>query len=207
MTQVDLNQQANRRETILFGLIILVLLVLFLRMVYGPQAARLDEAKTKYQSLTFEKDALEKFSHATPVISRRDTLTRRGIKMKILYGEVTSVYQDVTSLLDALTAPSFLSGVTIKKLSYQPEVLDKGFGRTDFSMDLLGSFPDVIQYLDRLEQFPALFNLESLSFKTAEGQSRELQINLQGRVYKMGVSSSETQPIHIEGAGRSGGAS
>ncbi len=195
MTKIDLNQQANRRETILFSLIILVALVLFSRVVYSPQAARLNEAKTQYQSLAFEKDALEKFSHATPVISKRDTLTRRGIKMKILYGEVISVYQDVTSLLDALTEHTFLSGVTIQKLSYQPEVLDKGFGRTDFSMDLLGSFPEVIQYLDRLEQFPALFNLEGLSFKTAEGQSQELQINLQGRVYKMGVSSPETQVL------------
>lgn len=185
MTQLDLDQVANRREQALFALVALVMIVLFFRVFYSQQSKKMEVANKKIEALLMEKDALIKFSAATPSLQRGETLSRKkGIKMKILYGEVKGFTQDITTLLAQLTEPVFLERVVVEKMSFQPGVAAQGYIKTDFSINILGSFLDLIQYLERLEQFPALFRLESVNLQSAEGQPQELRAEIQGRFFQ-----------------------
>lgn len=105
--------------------------------------------------------------------------------MKILSGEVTATSHTVNDLLGHLSEPSFLGGMEIQKMSFLPESREKGYRQTDFTINLSGNFPDMVRYLERLEQFPALFYLETVNLTAAEGQPQELNIELTGRFFDL----------------------
>lgn len=202
MTGVDLDQVANRREQILFALVALVLIVLFFRVFYAQQSRKINEADKKLQALSMEKNALIKFAASTPSLQKSETLSRKkGIKMKILFGEVKDVYQEVTTLLAQLTEPGFLGRIKVQKMSFEPDVSEKGYRKTDFSLNILGSYLDVVQYLERLEQFPALFRLESVNLQSAEGHPQELLAEVRGRFFRLDPTASSVTLTQASPAG------
>jgi len=202
MTGVDLDQVANRREQILFALVALVLIVLFFRVFYAQQSRKINEADKKLQALSMEKNALIKFAASTPSLQKSETLSRKkGIKMKILFGEVKDVYQEVTTLLAQLTEPGFLGRIKVQKMSFEPDVSEKGYRKTDFSLNILGSYLDVVQYLERLEQFPALFRLESVNLQSAEGHPQELMAEVRGRFFRLDPTASSVTLTQASPAG------
>jgi Tfp pilus assembly protein PilO len=189
MIAFDLDQVANRREQLLFGLILLAFLVFFFRFLSLPQSVKIEAAKSQKEALHSEKEALTSFLASTPSLQKGETLSRKkGIKMKILFDEVKGVYQDAITLLAQLTDPLFLGGINVEKMNFQPTVADRGFSKTDFSITVLGSFVDVIQYLERLEQFPALFSLEQISLRSTEMQPQVLETEIQGRFFQLGTT-------------------
>ncbi len=184
MTKVDINLPANKREQLLFAVVLVFFVFVFFRVVHGPQAGRLENVKRQVSSLRFEKEALMKLS--LPSAEKLHSLSRRkGVKMKILAGDITPVYRDVSMLLTRLTEPSLLGGLSIQDLNHQPPVKEKGYDRTDFKMKARGSFTDVLRYVEKMEEFPALFSLESLNVQVVEGQPQEVDSEIVGRFFRM----------------------
>lgn len=200
MTRVDLGQEATRREQILFGVVVLVLIVLFFRIFYGGQAKKQDLSQGRLNALKAEKEALVKFSAFTPMIERGATLSRKkGIKVKILTGEIRSDYGEMSVLLQEVTEPGFLGGVKVENLSYLPPMPDQGYTKSDFTINVRGSFMEVLRYLERLEQFPALFEVSGVSFKVAEGQPQDVQAEILGRFFRLGTESPAGMVLPGEG--------
>ena len=193
MTRINLDQPATSREQILFAVVALVLLILFFRVFAGDQARRIDLLKGRSGALSLEKDALIKFSSFTPTLQKGAALSqKKGIKLRILTGELKPIASDISSLLRELTKPEFLGSVTIENLSYLPMTSDQGYLKTDFRLNAHGSFVDVLKYLERLEQFPALFNVHNLSLTAVEAQSQDVQAEIFGRFYQLKIANGGT---------------
>lgn len=185
MKGMDLSQRATLREEILFGLVLLGLVIIFVRVVLAVPSAKIKTANSKREALFSEKEALTKFVATTPVLQNK-TLLKKGIKTKILMGEIRSDYRRLSDILERVTEPVFLGGVTIDKISHQPAIQEKGFSRTDFNLQVRGSFGHVMRYLDQLEQFPALFYVQQLEVTAAEGQAQEVSGGIAGRFIVLG---------------------
>lgn len=194
MAKVDLNQRSTTREQVLFALVLVVMVVVFLKGLYAPQLRKVESLKGKILSLTLQRDALKKFAMLSPE-KVRSLSRRKGVKIKILSGELTPAYQDLTSLLAELTRPAVLSGVSVQYLSYQPSAQEEGYMRTDFAINVRGSFTDVLNYVERMEQFPALFHLEGVSLKIIEEQPQEVESEIQGRFYRLGTGGGKRPPL------------
>ena len=183
-TQLD--RPANLREQVLFGLVSFVLIVLFFKSYYTPKAAEVAELNKTIQTLNQEKQALTHFSSSMPVLKKEEaTSNKKGVKVKILFGEIKSNFQDLSSVLSQITAPDYLGDVVIQKVSLDPLSLDKGYRRIDFSLNVLGNFQDLMQYLQNLEQFPALFTVQRLNLRTAEGHVQELEADIFIRFFEL----------------------
>lgn len=194
MTKVDLDAQANLREQILFGMVVLFVVILFFRIIYKGQGQRVEILRGRIEALQVEKEALIQFSEGMPRVARETLLSeRRGIKFKILAGQVRSSYDDLSALLKEITAPQFLGTVQVENLSTLPAVLDQGFLKTDFTIDVRGSFADLLQYLERVEQFPAVAILENISLKSAEGQPQDVQAEILGRFFQIKTTGAVRQ--------------
>ncbi len=197
---LDLDQLSNRREQLLFAAIALVLTILFFRLLWAPQSRKIDVARSRAIALKAEKEALARFFETTPTLKKSDTLLRKkGTKLKILFGEVQEVYKDLVSLMTQLSDPFFLEGMRVTKMSFQPPAVDKGFSRTDFSIAIRGGFADLIQYLERLEQFPALFSLEQINLQSDPGQPQLLQGEIQGRFFQLNSPATLNQLSQVGG--------
>ena len=94
---------------------------------------------------------------------------------------------DVESALKEFTDPAFLGGTVIEKMSYEARKVekDKGWSSIDITMNLVGTFSDIVGYLERLEQFPALFSVERVSFDVNQTQPQELKVEALGRLFQL----------------------
>ena len=54
-------------------------------------------------------------------------------------------------------------------------------------MNIRGSFENVIGYVQKMEQFPALVVLDNIGLKVADGQPQEIQSELQLSFFQLGV--------------------
>lgn len=183
---MNLGRSATKKELILFGVLLVALLNAIPRFAYKPFAKMISEDNQRITAMEMERTALINFTAATPTLEKTETLHAKGIKMKVLLGEIQSDYTEVTSLLNSLTDRSFLKGIDLEKLSYQSPNYGEGFSRTSFAMQISGLFPDLIQYVQRLEEFPALFNFDELTLKSAADPAspEKIQVILQGTIYK-----------------------
>lgn len=188
MNREELNRPATVREQILLGLVLLLLVGAFFRVLHAPQTLQIQERKKELAGLRMEREALDKFLETTPQVSQQEVMMRqKGLKARILQGEVPLDYREMESLLTQFTDPAFLGGVVIEKLSYQARVVEKekGWSHTSVTLDLLGTFPDMVGYLERLEQFPALFSVENVNFEVRQDQPQELHVEVVGKLYRL----------------------
>jgi Tfp pilus assembly protein PilO len=183
--RIDLNQPATLREQIMFGLVALALVVFFLRVILAPLSQRIGEHQARRNALRLERDSLIKFAQMSPLVDKQAFSRKRNLKTRILLGEIRSDFENFQALLAEITSPRFLGGVVIDNLSHQVPVSDQGYSRTDFTLVVRGGFNSVMQYMGRLEQFPALFRIEQFDFKTSEGQAQDVVAELVGRFFSV----------------------
>lgn len=184
MTRVEWNMPAQRREQALFAGFLLAFVFFYFHMVYFPQSEKLATIQKKTDSLQLEKKALVKLIDIPP--SKVRPLSRRkDVKMKILSGDIQSTYNNVSLLFTRLTEPAFLGGISIQDLSYAPAVKEKGYERTDFRLKMRGSFSEILHYLEKMEEFPALFSLEGVNIANVEGQPQEIESEMSGHFFRI----------------------
>jgi hypothetical protein len=183
----NLDQVASLREQLLFAAVVLALVVVFFRVAYAPLASQVEVRRARVQGLVLERDALVRFSRTTPVVSRGGSDVAHGAKMRLITGAVRPTFRLLSDLLSEVSHPNFLGGVEVRSLSYLAPAKDEGYERTDFSLKVAGGFSQVIRYLERLENFPALFHIQDLSMDSGEGLA-ELQAVIGGRFYTVGAS-------------------
>lgn len=183
---MNLGRSATKKEMMLFGVLMLALLNAIPRFAYKPFSKIIADNTQKIANMEMEKTALINFTATTPTLEKTETLHAKGIKMKVLLGEIQSDYAEVTSLLNSLTDRNFLKGIDLEKLAYQSPNYEEGYSKTQFAMQLSGLFPDLVQYVERLEQFPALFNIDELTLKSAQDKElpEKIEVIVQGYIYR-----------------------
>ncbi|QQR81205.1 MAG: type 4a pilus biogenesis protein PilO [Deltaproteobacteria bacterium] len=207
---MNLGRNATKKELALFAGLVLALLSVVPKIAYKPFQKVIQDTTTHISNMNMEKQALENFSAATPTLEKTETLHAKGVKMKVLLGEINSDYQEVTSLLNALTDRSFLGNIAIQKLGYQSPNYGEGYSKTAFGMQINGLFPEIVQYIDRLEQFPALFNIDEIYLKSSDKKTEqdEIEMTLEGNIYRFEKNPNKpandpkgTQPTADSGGG------
>jgi Tfp pilus assembly protein PilO len=189
---MNLNQVANRREQVLFSFFVLVFLMLFFRTFYASQVRKVREVQKKIESVRLEKEALERFAATAPVFKREQKLSaRREAKIKVLYGEVESDYEDIGALLAKISEPDFMRRSSLQKINLSDPKPGQGYVATDFTLSLVGNFSDMIQSLEKMEQFPALFRLENVVVKSVEGRPQDLEAEVISRFFKLDSQATE----------------
>lgn len=187
------------REQVMYGVVLVIMAVGLLKVVYAPQSKKIEELKKQVDSAMFERDALRKFALPSPE-KVKSISRRKGVKIKILSGELIPAYQELTSLLAVLTQAPFLSGVTVLNLNYQPSTQEKGYVKSNFGMNVRGSFTDILRYIEKMEQFPALFHLGGINLKAYENQPQDVETEIEGVFYRLG-GAEKNVPSAAEKAG------
>lgn len=182
MNLKSLEQEASQRELILFSLVFFALVIFFIRLIYQPGSDHLSATRSKIEAIRLETEALQKFQQATPVVSGGGG--GKNVKSRVLLGDIHSDYSDLTVLLPRLTESTLLGSLSLNGFNFTGTTQESGYSKTDFVLKTQGSFANFIRYLERLEQFPALFNIQDVILKMDE-PSAEVLAEIMGRFYKL----------------------
>lgn len=188
---MDLKEKANPREQVLGFLVIIALFVMFLRVLYFPKRGEAQGFRGQIQNLKLEKEALTKFTEALIQATQKTGPDKQknplslSVKLRVLRGELPSVTEETAPLLSLLTSPQFLTGITIKSMSDLPPKKEEGYQKSSFFMNAQGSFPHIIQYLEKIEQVPALMAIDNVALKTIDTRASEVDLELNGTLFQM----------------------
>ncbi len=194
MNRVEWNLPANTREQALFAAFLLAFVFFFVHILYHPQTERLEKIQKKTASLELEKKALSKLNVLSPG-KIKPLSHRKDVKMKVLSGDIGSPHENVSTLSTRLTESDFRRGVPTQTLSYAPAIKEKGYERTDFTMKLRGSFAEILHYLEKMEEFPALFSLGGVTIQDVEGQPQEVEAEIMGHFFKIEKTNPNQAPV------------
>lgn len=187
---MELYRTANKREQLLSGAAMVLILIIFFRLVYIPSNQNQVNLNTQIINLRMEKDALEKFVKALqqklPSLKGREIKGPMTAKTKILMGEEEPMTENVAELFKLLSAHSFLKGVRIQELSHIPLKSANGYTEQSFFIGLEGTFRNVAAYLSRVEALPALLSVDNLSIKVVTPKASEIRLELNGSLFALG---------------------
>ena len=188
MEKINLAQKATLREQVLGGAAILGLLVIFVRVIYLPYQVTQKKINQEVSNLMMEKEAIQKF---TTALSKTLTETEptperksRSAKIQILNGTVEPVAEDMAPLLAELTARSQLKGITVTKMNDLPPKQENGYTTSGFFINMQGRFRDIVNYLERVQQIPALFSIDTITLKNIDPQVAHVDVELGGVLFK-----------------------
>ena len=182
---MDLKAVAKPREQILAFAVVLGLLVSFARVLYFPKRMEQTELTTKIKNLSLEKEALEKFTEALlkqPPKAKPEDLSPR---IKILKGEMAPFAEETSLLLSQMTAPEFLKGITIKKMSDISPQKKNNYSQSGFVISAQGPFQNIYAFLERAEQFPALMMIDNVTLKALDSKASFVELELDGVLFHL----------------------
>lgn len=183
---MDLKIKAKPREQLLALLATLGILVFFIRAVYFPKRIAAAQWGVQIHNMELEKQALEKFTQALlQQIPKEKVKAEVSPQLRILRGELSPYAEATSHLLAQWSAPQFLRGVEIKKLSDLAPKPQEGFFASNFAMQVLGPFRQVFSLLDRIEKFPALVTIDTILLKTLDSKASRVELELNGTLYQL----------------------
>ena len=186
MKKGDIHQPATMREQIIFVVVIFVVWLVLFNTFMKPEKTKLANLKKKVVELNQEKKELVNFAQATPVLEKTISLSRKkGIKAKIVLGDLKPISEDLSFVLQYLIDSTLGPGLEFKDVTSSPKVSQKGYSIQPFKVKILGEYNPVIQYFERLEQFPALFQLNAFEMKVSSDQPQNLDVEYSGSFYKI----------------------
>lgn len=187
---MELKKTANRREQLLGALVIVGILIMFVRVVYGPKKDFNAGIKVKRDALKAEKESLEQL---TKVLTEKmaktestNTFDRLSTKLEILKGEKEPLAKETSALLAHITGKPFLKGVVLKEVSDQSPKTLGGYKSAAFFLNAEGSFSNIVRYMERVEQLPALLTIDDVSLQSITVKSKQLSAELTGTLFALG---------------------
>lgn len=190
---LNLKQKANPREQLLGIVAILAVVVMFFRVIYLPKRDAARQRKTQIQNLTLEKEALKKFTEALVQATQKSLSQKareqKGVadvptKIRVLRGELPPVADKTAPLLALLTSPRFTQGITVRSMSDLPPKKENNYEKSSFFINVQGSFPQVLRYVERIEEVPALTMIDNVSLKTIDTKGTEVELELNGTLFQ-----------------------
>lgn len=189
MTKTDLKQIAKTREAILALCAIGLLVVIFFKVIYSSRADALGELKTKIKTLQNEEKNLKK---ANQTLKEQKSKTKvsttpkaAGIKTQILKGERKAQILTMPELLQTITQPDFLPGMTITSLSSSASQSGSGFTKTPLVIKGKGSFLGITSFMDKLDSLITLFAVDSVSIISTPELGNMMDVEINATLYKV----------------------
>lgn len=163
---LDLKKNAAPREMALVSILAVALVYLLYQYFYVPFAGKSAVQSQELKTLTFEKEALNatntklKSQKQLKQMQRGDPSSH--IRIQILDGHKKTDIASVNTLIKILLDPSFHQSVHIEALATKPAVPRQNFRETPLTITARGPFNDVIAFLDKMDNLPALITNEAL---------------------------------------------
>lgn len=190
----QLKKPAKPRETVLIGLLIVVMSYAIFTYFISPVAEEAKVFEEKLATIEQEVEAVGKFNEVLrknqqeqlkAIKTVSSTVSAQDARVQLIRRTRKQRYNLITDFLQGVTTPGFLSTVRIDSLKYETTTSLAGYTATKFHMVLRGRFPRMMQYIKNLETVEALVTLEQMELSVSSEDSASIVLKLEGTFYKL----------------------
>lgn len=188
MDKPALTKNAQTREVLLFVLTFFLLLFVFFRYVYTPLSGKIGGVGERLKTIAFEQKALKGQIETLRQqdVKKRSTLKiGENVKLAILKGERGAGIRDIHTLIQTISSPRFQYGLVIHTLSIKPTESRNGHLATPFQLVTRGSFDQIISFIAKLDNLPALVLVDSIDLSMDREHDNEINLEVSASFYQM----------------------
>lgn len=190
----SLKKQAHLRESILAMIGILAICYMGYSFFYTP-------AKTRVKDLAAKISGEEE--KATGVIKLIEALQKKqneemaggghqvkstsmaNARIDLIKDYKDPLYKNTSEFLNAITQFDFKSNLKIESLNYSAPTKNKGYTSSQFHLVASGQFVKIIEFMQKLEDIPALVSLDSIDININKSDANLVSIDLSGTYYQL----------------------
>ena len=181
LLSIDLRQKANKRETILFGIALIIFLLVFVKTCWIPSRTYMASAKKEFVSLEVQKSQLQKLSNSPEAIQKiqeKDVYSTLQGK-KILLGTP----QELQNSIEAISQFNLFRGVQLVSIKFSDLEKVKTLVRKKIEMTLSGKFHTIGQFLYTLESRTSPLIIEDFSMELNDVSLSQVNTEIKGSFY------------------------
>ncbi len=192
--KIDMNQEAPLREKIFFGIILLLLVTTFFRVLWAPKGNEIDKESVKITNLYSQVKTLEKFLNIE--FPKRLNLKSKDLldikQIKSLLGEKGEAHAEVADLIGLLGNDEILSGARLLSIDSMPLIEKEGFNMIPVQFILKGRFSSIARYFRKIEELNKPLNIDRLEVTSKPEDGNLLTASVRANLF---ISSGITPQI------------
>lgn len=190
----NLKKQAHLRESILAMIGILAICYLGYSIFYTPAKTKVKDFTAK---ITEEEERITGVQKLIEALQKKQREEMAGIsqqaqdttmansRVELIKSYREPVYKNVSEFLNAMTQIDFKSNLRVESLNYSAPVQNKGYSASQFHMVASGQFGKMIEFMQKLEDVPALVSLDSIDINISKTDVNLVSMDLSGTYYQL----------------------
>lgn len=191
----QLKKQAQIRESVMVAVLMVVMCYMFFAYFYTPKSKKQAELKTQIKEIVEKKSGIEKLIRALKLKhdQQKKEMKKQAIMAETLDPRIRMIkdqkdygYRDINAFLSRITRDDFKARVNISSLKYDRPIVKKGYKSTAFYLMSTGRFIDVMEFIQKLENIPALISLDNINIQINKSDSNRVTLDLRGTFYQLG---------------------
>jgi len=195
MLDNQLKKQAQMRESILAGVVILAICYMSYINFYTPKKESADLLATQIDLIQEKKSGIEKLNRALrkkydeqrqEMIKQANLAATQDPNLKLIKEQKKPIFKNVTEFLSTVTKIDFRAKVNINSMRYDSPMMKTGYSETKFFLKVNGTFGSVIEFIEKMEAVPALVSLDKINIQVSKNDANMVTLDLNGTFYQLG---------------------
>ena len=177
----ELQQKPNKRELVIFGLVMLMSVIVFFKSCYFPSGAAISNVKKEIATLRGAKLNVSKNdanAPAMPVWNGSDEKRR----LYQSYAELVGNDPDA-KLIRTFSNPNMQQGLKIINIELPTDQSSRADLKQKFKISVSGPFDGVGEYLQRMASLQMLLIIDKVTMTLADEESGKINADIEGVVY------------------------
>ncbi|MBI2345916.1 MAG: hypothetical protein HYV03_03360 [Deltaproteobacteria bacterium] len=214
---IEWKQEAQLREKIYFFAILLLVVVMFARVLWGPKAAQTRDSQKQVELVSLRVETLKKrlgelkklqASRSQQQVPPPTTGGPNARFDPYRMGAVRSRQEVMSEVIRALTGPQALQGLVLNGHSIGSDADAGSYLIVPLEFTIEGPFAAMLQYLDKVEELPLLLTVDNVTLTAPAETPDRVQAKLATAVYVVKSAAAITgegpSPGGLSGAGTAG---
>ena len=184
LPRIKLDQEPSVRERIMYVAALAGVAIFFMNTFWTPMTKDVARIQEERKNLLIQVDAFQKLIDATKnqlVQAKADTKKAPEVDdriRKILDRQITDPTEEMNAAVDQLGGRSIAKRIKVKKIDLGARIDQKGYSVAPITIDLLGPYTAVQNYLEAVEGMERAIVVRSVDIKRPAESPQELETSL-----------------------------
>ncbi|MBX7149274.1 type 4a pilus biogenesis protein PilO [bacterium] len=182
-----LKKSATPRELVMIIVATIALFMIFIRMVYKPNAQKMADLSTQMESVLAEQKSLSQQVELLTQQKQKKQESEPPVvgnsKIQILNGALKPDISETPELIKTLSDPAFVNGLVIDSISYKPEKPSGAHKEIPITIRAHGTFNKLNGFLKNLDELNVLFSVDSVTITTDSIVQGEMSVDMSATFY------------------------
>jgi Tfp pilus assembly protein PilO len=191
MQKISLDQELSLREKFFFAIVLVGIFILFLNVLWEPQATRLQVERASYVSLKGQVDALQQLIDATKGLYAKQAGDKKGAAAvsaavkRILEHRVVDPTTETHDVVNYLSGRGIARNVTVQDVKVGSPVEKLTYTMVPITLTVSGRFGAIMGFFASIERLdkPVIVRRFSMD-RSAKGQGIDVGVELEQYLVK-----------------------